>query len=91
MIEYQSSEIITLRSMFFSAASFRANGDAITRSPLGELFAALVVVVVCCSVLLAGSSFFVGSFSFFSVFAGGAVCSSADFGFTVVEVAPPSS
>jgi hypothetical protein len=78
--------------MPFSSASFRAKGDAKTRS------LAVVVAfcssffpldVVCCSVLLVESSFFVGSFSFFSVFSDEGVCSSDDFFF--VDDSLPSS
>jgi len=72
--------------MPFSSASFRARGDAKTRLSFVEL----LVFVVCGSVLLIGSSFFVDSFSFFSVFPDETAGSSEDFVF-VVDVALPSS
>ncbi len=78
--------------MPFSWASFFARGDAATRPPSFEL---RVFAVVCCfsffsvevvawSVLVFESSFFVDSFSFFSVFSAEVVCSSDDdFAFAV--------
>jgi len=95
---YSSIEIITSISMPFSAASFRASGDAITRPSLVELLVVVVVVVVVffsfiggdavgCSGLLVGSSFLV---SFFSVFTDEGVCSSEDF-FFADAVSLPSS
>ncbi len=72
--------------MPFSSASFRAKGDAKTRSPFVELLG----FVACGSALLVGSSFFGDSFSFFSGFADGTGCSSEGFGF-VVAVPLPSS
>jgi hypothetical protein len=78
--------------MPFSSASFRAKGDATTRPSFVELIGLVVacfsfvgVGVFGCSVLL------VGSFSFFSVFPTGAVCSSEDFFFGVDDGPLPSS
>jgi hypothetical protein len=65
--------------MPFSSASFRAKGDAITRPSLVELIFSFVGVAV----VLVG----VGSFSFFSGFAG---CSSDGF-FFIDDVTLPSS
>ncbi len=80
--------------MLFSCASFRAKGDAATRSPSPELrvvvvfcsfcFSFFSVDVVCCSVLLVESSFFVGSF-----FPDEVLCSSD--GFFFADDSPPSS
>jgi hypothetical protein len=94
---YSSIEIITSISMPFSAASFRARGDAITRPSLVELLVVVVVVVVFfsfiggdavgCSGLLVGSSFLV---SFFSVFTDEGVCSSEDFFFADAASLPSS-
>ncbi len=77
------NRILTVKSIPFSSASFRARGDAITRSSLvvllvGGGFSFFGAGVVCCSVLLVDkSSFFVGSFS------------SEDFGFVDVSLLSP--
>jgi hypothetical protein len=68
--------------MPFSPASFRARGDANTRSPFGALLFSFIEVDV---VLLATSSF-----SLFSGLGVGAGCSSAGF-FFAVDVTLPSS
>ncbi len=84
--------IFTSISMPFSWASFLARGDAATRSPSAELRVVVVVFCSCClsffsvevicwCVLFAESSFFVGSFSFFSVFPDEGLCPSDDFPF----------
>jgi len=73
------NRILTVKSIPFSSASFRARGDAITRSSLvvGG-FSFFGAGVVCWSVLLVDeSSFFVGSFS------------SEDFGFVDVSLPSP--
>lgn len=82
--------------MPFSSASFRAKGDAATRSPSLELRVVVVFCscllsffdVVCCSVLLVESSFFVGSF--FSVFSDEVVCWSPDAFFLAGDLLPSS-
>jgi len=74
------NRILTVKSIPFSSASFRARGDAITRSSLvvGGGFSFFGAGVVCCSVLLVDeSSFFVGSFS------------SEDFGFVDASLLSP--
>jgi hypothetical protein len=74
----ESIGIFTSMSIPFSSASFRARGDATTRpSWLVVVFSSFLGV--CCSVLLVESSFFGGSFSFFSVLSVGALFSSEDF------------